>query len=137
MQLVQRRSAGKTLVMAVLGAVAGYIVLALASTLVQEIWLGGVSYRDSERSVLILAGLFTPLCAFLGGVVSSFVATHSRWPAAALLSALIATETTYLYLTGRVDGPLWFEAGAGAALIGAVFVGAWLYGRLLSRRGRL
>ena len=111
---------GRTLVMAVLGAICGYVALALASTLVQEFWLGGVSYRDSARSVLILAGVFTPLCAFLGGVVSALVATHDRWPAALLLSMLIALETTYLYVTGRVDGPLWFEAGAGGALIVAV-----------------
>jgi hypothetical protein len=121
--------------MTVLGAIAGYIVLALASTLVQEVWLGGVSYRDSPRSVLILAGVFTPLCAFLGGIVSALVATQSRWLAAGLLSALIALETTALYVTGRVDGPLWFEAGAGAALIAAVLAGTWACGRLVSRRG--
>ena len=137
MQLVQSRSAGKTLVRAVLGAMAGYIVLALASTLVQEVWLGGVSYNDSARSVLILAGMFTPLCAFLAGVASSLIATHSRWPAAALLSALIAVETTYLYMTGRVDGPLWFEAGAGAALMGTVLAATWLCGHLQSRRGNI
>ena len=134
MQLVQHRPIGKTLAMASLGVIAGYVTLALASTVVQEVWLGGVSYRSSARSVLILAGVFTPLCAFLGGLVSGLIATHSRWLAAALLSALIAAETTTLYVTGRVDGPLWFEAGAGAALIAAVFAATWMCSRLLSRR---
>lgn len=132
MQLTRHHSMGRTLVMAVLGAIAGYVALALASTLVQEVWLGGVSYRDSARSVLILAAVFTPLCAFLGGVVSALVAAHERWLAALVLGVLIALETTYLYVTGRVDGPLWFEAGAGGALIVAVFAATWACGR----RGR-
>jgi hypothetical protein len=122
--------------MAMLGAIAGYVVVALASTLVQEVWLGGVSYRNSDRSVLILAGAFTPLCAFLGGLVSALVATHGRWLAALLLNAVIAVETTYLYATGRVDGPLWFEAGAGMALIVAVFAATWMYGRVAPRIAR-
>ena len=37
--------------------------------LVQEVWLGGVSYQDSARVLLVLAGVFTPLCAFAGGLV--------------------------------------------------------------------
>jgi hypothetical protein len=71
MQLVQHRGVGRSVMRGVLGAVAGYITLALASTLVQEIWLGGVTYRHSERLVLILAGVFTPLCAFAGGLVGA------------------------------------------------------------------
>jgi hypothetical protein len=133
MQLIQHHSMGRTILMAVLGMIAGYIVLALASTLVQEVWLGGVSYRNSSRFVLILAGVFTPICAFLGGLVSALVATHGRWLAALLLSAVIATETTYLYVTGRVDGPLWFEAGAGASFIVAVCAATWMCGRLALR----
>ena len=63
MQLVQHRGVGKGLLMGLLGAVAGYVTLALTSTLVQEVWLGGVSYRESERLVLILAGhLYTTVC---------------------------------------------------------------------------
>lgn len=137
MQLGKHQSVGKTLALAVFGAIAGYVTLALTSTLVQEVWLGGVSYRNSARSVLILAGVFTPLCAFLGGAISALIAAHSRWLAAALLSALIAAETTFLYATGRVDGPLWFEAGAGAALVAAVFAATWMCSRLVSRRPRL
>ena len=37
--------------------------------LVQEAWLGGVSYQDSARVVPVLARVFTPLCAFAGGLV--------------------------------------------------------------------
>jgi len=133
MQLAQHRAISKTIIVGVLGAVAGYVTLALTSTLVQEIWLGGVSYRESARSVLLLASVFTPLCAFAGGFVSALVAAHTRWLAAAILSGLIAVETTYLYGTQRVDGPLWFEAGAAAALILAVCAATWLCERYARR----
>lgn len=106
MQLVLRHGVAKSLIMGVLGAVAAYVTLALASTLVQEVWLGGVSYRRSESSVLILAGVFTPLCAFAGGLLGSLVAGRARWLATAILCGLIAVETSYLYSTQRVDGPL-------------------------------
>jgi hypothetical protein len=43
------------------------------------------------------------------------------------LMLLIGAETTYLFSTGRVDGPLWFEAGAGIVLAGAVLLAAWLW----------
>jgi hypothetical protein len=134
MQLVQHRGVGKGLLMGLLGAIAGYVTLALTSTLVQEVWLGGVSYRESERLVLVLAGIFTPLCAFAGGLVSALVAGRSRWLAAAILCGLIMVETTYLYTTQRVDGPLWFEAGAAAALILALCVATWLSAHYVARR---
>jgi hypothetical protein len=134
MQLVQHRAVVKTVIMGMLGAAAGYITLALASTLVQEVWLHGVSYQQSEGSVLILAALFTPLCALAGGLVSALVSARARWLAAGLLSGLIAIETTYLYSTQRVDGPLWFEAGAAAALILAVWAATWLCDRRAKTR---
>ena len=134
MQLVNHRGIGKSLLIGLLGAIAGYVTLALTSTLVQEVWLGGVSYRDSGRFVLILAGLFTPLCAFVGGLVGALVAGRSRWLAAATMCGLIAVESTYLYITQRVDGPLWFEAGAAAALILAVCAATWLTARYVAHR---
>ena len=74
--------------------------------------------------------MFTPLCAFAGGLVGSLVAGRARWLATAVLCGLIAVETAYLYSTQRVDGPLWFEAGAAAALILAACAATWLFGRL-------
>src|SRR4029079_9910069 len=129
MQLVQHRGIGKSLLIGLLGAIAGYVTLALTSTLVQEVWLGGVSYLDSARLVLVLAGIFTPLCACAGRLVCALCAARSRWRAAGILCGLISVETTYLYVTQRVDGPLWFEAGAAAALILAVCAATWLCGR--------
>jgi hypothetical protein len=136
MQLVLHNGVAKSLLMGVLGAVAAYVTLALASTLVQEVWLGGVSYQRSASSVLILAAVFTPLCAFVGGLVGSLAAGRARWLATVVLSGFIAIETSYLYITQRVDGPLWFEACAAAALILAAFAATWLYEYLSLRRGQ-
>jgi hypothetical protein len=128
MQHLSGSGIAKSLIMGLLGAVAAYVTLALASTLVQEIWLGGVSYQRSAPSVLILAGVFTPLCAFIGGIVGSLVAGRARWLAAAVLCGFITVETAYLYSTQRVDGPLWFEAGAAAALMIATCAATWFMG---------
>ena len=46
----------------------------------------------------------------------------------------IAVETTALYRTGRVDGPLWFESMAALALMGGVLLGAWLWQAVRARR---
>jgi hypothetical protein len=133
MQLLAGNGIAKSLLMGLAGAVAAYVTLALASTLVQEIWLGGVSYQRSAPSVLILAGVFTPLCAFVGGIVGSLIARRARWLATAILCGLITAETAYLYVTRRVDGPLWFEAGAAAALMLAACVATWLMGQPVIR----
>ena len=116
----------KPLVAGTAAVLVGYIVLALASTLVQEVWLGGVSYHRSSTRVLVLAGIFTPVCGLLAGWVVAKIGQRAATRAALVLALLIALETAYLFVTGRVDGPLWFEAGAGAALAAAVLLGAWL-----------
>jgi len=51
----------------VIAVVIGYAVMVILITLVQETWLGGVSYRESPRSVLAMAGFFTFLSAAIGG----------------------------------------------------------------------
>ena len=125
MQLVLRHGVAKSLIMGVLGAVAAYVTLALASTLVQEVWLGGVSYQRSESSVLILASVFTPLCAFAGGLVDRSL----PGVLAGLLrpSSVDSSQSRRRTLQHqRVDGPLRFEAGAAAALILAACAATWL-----------
>jgi hypothetical protein len=117
----------KPLVAGTAAVLVGYLVLGLASALVQEVWLGGVSYHRSSTRVLVLAGIFTPVCGLLAGLAVAKIGQRAATRAALILVLLIALETAYLFVTGRVDGPLWFEAGAGAAIAAAVFLGAWLW----------
>jgi hypothetical protein len=109
--------------------VTGYAVVGLLSELVQEVWLGGVSYRHSSLGVLILAGIFTPAGGVVGGIVAGAIGRRAPLAHGLALGAVIAAETTYLFTTHRVDGPLWFEAGAGATLAAAAALGSWLAGR--------
>ena len=120
------------LIRGTLAVICGYVVLVLLATLVQEFWLGGVSYRNSSNTTLVLAGIFTPLSAVIAGFVTASIAR--RWLIAHALPVClaIAVETTYLYRTGRVDGPLWFEALAGASLIVGVLLGMWIWRRIAS-----
>lgn len=126
----------KRALVGVSAVVAGYAVVALLSELVQEVWLGGVSYRHSSTWALILAGVFTPAGGVLGGAVAGAIGRRFPLAHGLALSAVIVAETTYLFTTHRVDGPLWFEAGAGATLGAAVVFGAWLAGRWLRKPGK-
>jgi cation transport ATPase len=123
----------KPALVGVSAVVAGYAVVALLSELVQEVWLGGVSYGHSSTWVLALAGVFTPAGGVLGGVVAGAIGRRFPLAHGLALSAVIVAETTYLFTTHRVDGPLWFEASAGATLAAAVVFGSWLAGRWLRK----
>jgi hypothetical protein len=92
---------------------------------VQEYWLGGVTFRKSSREILLLAGIFTPLSGLPGGFVAGWIGRSAPLAHGLMLSAIIGVETTYLYRKHVVDGPLWFEAGAGMALATCVILGSW------------
>lgn len=117
----------KPLIAGAVAVLVGYFVLALTSTLVQEVWLGGVSYHRSSARVLVLAALCTPVCGFIAGLLAAAIGRRAAIGSAVALALLIALETAYLFITGRVDGPLWFEAGAGFAIAAAVLLGAWIW----------
>ena len=136
-QSARSSSGPRTTARAILAAAAGYVVIALLSTLVQEIWLGGVSYQHSSKRVLVLAGIFTPLTAVAGGLTSAWLSPRAPLLSCLALCGLIVAESTYLYVTGRVDGPLWFEAGAASSLVVAVLLGcALVHRRARALRGK-
>ena len=131
-------SAVKIVGIGVVALICGYAVIAALSTLVQETWLHGVSYKRSTTSVLLLAGLFTPLCGIPAGFVAGLIGRRALLAHGMALCAIVATETTFLFATHRVDGPLWFEASAGASVDAGVVLGAWIVHRWLKtlRPGR-
>ncbi len=108
--------------------VAGYIALLFLTTAVQEGLFGGVSFHQSTLPVLIVAGLLTPLAGVGAGYVTARLAGTRPYLHVLPMSIAVAVETTFLYRSGRVDGPLWFEALAGAALIAGIVAGAALAG---------
>lgn len=108
------------------GFVTGYVVMVLLITLVQEVIFGGVGYYESPAAELIGAGLLTVGCAVVGGWTAAAIAGHRPWLVAAIMSLLVATETTALVVTGKVGGPLWFDVLAALSLMAGLFAGAWL-----------
>lgn len=127
-------SGALTILRSAAAVAAGYVLLVVLSTLVQEFWLGGVSYRGSNLTTLIFAGIFTPVSGIIAGFATAAIARRRPFVHALPICLAIALETTVLYRTGRVDGPLWFEALAGATLIGGVLLGAAARERLAFRR---
>jgi hypothetical protein len=114
--------------------VAGYVALVVGSTLVQETLLGGVTFQNSSTQVLLIAGILTPLAAVLGGVVTATIAGRAPYWHIAPACLEVALETTYLFTTHKVDGPLWFEGSAGLSLVAGFVIGAWLWTATTRRR---
>jgi hypothetical protein len=81
---------------------------------------------------LILAGVFTPMAGAVAGFISASIARRRLVVHALPICLAITIETAMLYHTGRVDGPLWFEAMAGATLIGGVALGFLAWRRMAS-----
>ena len=119
------------------GIVLGYVTLVLASAFVQQTMFGGVSFAHSPISTLVLAGLLTPVAAVLAGLVTAVVAGRAPiWHVMPLCLAVCA-ETIFLYATHKADGPLWFEGGAGLALVVGALVGAWTWKYFAIARSRV
>jgi hypothetical protein len=107
----------------------GYVLFVLGAWVAQEAILGGVSFHD-PLGKLMLAAVLTPVSAVLGGFVTAALAGKRPLLHVTPMCLLITLETTVLYSSGKVDGPLWFEAGAGASLILGAILGAWAWLRL-------
>ena len=118
----------------ILAIVVGYAVMVILITLVQETWLGGVSYRESPRSVLALAGFFTFLSAGIGGLVAAWIGGRQYLAHGLAVAAGVVVETTVLLSTGGLSGPLWFDLLAALSLIIGILLGAALFSRLKSKR---
>ena len=114
------------------GIVIGYVLFVAGAWVVQETMPGGVSYHD-DLTTLALAGVLTPMAAAVGAIVTVSIAGRRPWLHLIPMFTLIVVETTYLYTQGRVDGPLWFEAAAGASLIAGGMIGALIWQLLLQR----
>ena len=108
-------------IVAVLG---GYAVMGLLITLVQETWLGGVSYTTSTTGVLLVGGFFTFLSAVAAGALAGWIAGHHPLHHAAVMCLLVALETTWLITSGRTKDPLWFDLIASGSLLAGLMIGA-------------
>ncbi len=116
------------------GVLAGYALMVVLITLVQESWLGGVSWSSSSLPVLTLAGLLTFLSAAVGGFAAAWISGSGGRVCALVMSGLVVVETTALALTGRSSGPLWFDLLALTSLIVGILLGAELLRGIQTRQ---
>lgn len=86
--------------------------------------------------MLAVAGFFTCVSAGIGAVVATVISRPTGRLAAAIMACIVVVETTVLFATGKVAGPLWFDLAAAASLLVALMVGAELTVRWLAHAGR-
>ena len=119
-------SAFWTILQVLLGTVLGYVLMVILITLVQEKWFGGVSYYESSKPVLFVAGALTFASAIAGGLVAAWISGGYFLIPGIVMSLAVATETTVLIRRGKVEGPLWFDVSAAASLIVGILFGVYL-----------
>ncbi|WP_156029705.1 hypothetical protein [Sphingomonas sp. URHD0057] len=117
----------------IVAIIVGEIVLYAGTWFVQEVIFGHVDYSDTVPT-LIGAGLLTPLAAVAAGFAIALIAGVRPYLHILPMCMLVAIETVYLFSRGLVDGPLWFETGAGLSLILGAIAGAFLWTRVADRR---
>jgi len=106
----------------VLAVAAGYAVMVVLITLVQETWFGGVKFGESPTRVLVIAGFLTFVAAVIGGSTGSAIAGFRR-AVPFVMGGMVVLETSVLIARGRVGGPLWFDILAAASLILGILLG--------------
>ena len=117
----------KHLGLILLAVVAGEIVLALLTTLVQEVIYGHIDHWLSAPPLhIVLAGIGNVLAAIVAGWVVGKISSNYLTAPLAIVSLLIAAETTWLISSGRTVDPVWFDVLAGFSLIVGIWIGGYL-----------
>lgn len=121
-----------------LAMVLGY-ALFVFGTIVGRLPFPDLGYHTSSTTTLIAAALVVPWAGVTGGLVTAAIAPGRPFLHVVPACVLIVLESTWLYVNGISDGPLWFEAGAASSLIVGYVAGAgawawWVRPRILRSR---
>jgi hypothetical protein len=114
------------------GMVLGY-ALFVFGTIAGRLPFPDLGYHTSSTATLVAAALVIPWAGVIGGVVTAAIAPGRPFLHIIPACVLIALESTWLYVNGISDGPLWFETGAALSLIFGYVAGAAIW----AWRGRL
>ena len=104
----------------------GYIVMVAGAWIAQAGIFPGVAWGYPSAATIMALGLVTSAMGGVGGAVTVFLAPSRPYLHLLPMALLISTETIFLYLSGKVHGPLWFEMLSGASLIAGTFLAAWV-----------
>lgn len=113
----------KKWIIIIIASIIGYAFMGLLITAVQEWIFHGVSYHKSSLPVLLIAGAGTFLSAFAGGWLAFIINSKKTKISNFIMSVFVILETTWLFTTGRADGPLWFDLLAAMSLIAGILLG--------------
>lgn len=120
----------KNIFKVVLAAVVGEAVLVLLTTVAQEVIVDGVNLETSSTLDLFLGGGATLLAGIITGLIISLISGKTVKLPHIIISLLIGIETTYLIVSNKVSGPIWFDIVSGLALIGSIWIGYILFQKL-------
>ena len=115
----------KRIAVFLLAVLAGYLVMVLLITVVQELIFGGVSFQTTPMPQLLAAGVLTCFSAVAGGAVAARIFGRPWNPPAWAMCGLVVLETAYMTSAGKLDGPLWFDIMAAGSLVVGILVGAY------------
>lgn len=120
----------KFIFLVLIATVIGEVVLVLLTTVAQEVLVDGVHLKTSSNGDLILGGGATLLAGVITGFIVSLIVGKANKIAHILISILISLESTYLILSNKVSGPLWFDVLSAILLIASIWLGYSLYMRV-------
>ena len=107
-----------------IGAVmVGYLIMLILITLVQETWLGGISWNGSSYSIIFVAELFTLISTIIAGIAATLISGKGSLIPVSIMSFLVILETTGMLITGRIGEPIWFDLAGVAGHIVGCFIG--------------
>ena len=110
------------------GMLMGYALFVIG-TIVARLPFGDLSWATSDARELAIAAFVVPWAGVIGGLVTAAIVPYRPFLHILPGCFLIVLESSWLFITGRSDGPLWFEAGAALSLILGYFIGAaaWVF----------
>lgn len=109
-----------------IAVLAGYLVIAVGTTLTFEALLdGGFGYHSSPK-VLVLGTLGALLSGIAGGAVAALAADCYPLRHAAAVAIPIALDTASVLSSGPAKDPIWFDLGGSLTLVIGALIGGWL-----------
>jgi len=124
----------KQILKTVLAIICGEVIMILLITVAQEVIVNGVRIGASPLQDIIIGGTGTIISGIIAGFVSTFIGGISNRIPAIGLTILVIIETTLLIVLEKINNPIWFDASAALSLIGAIWVGYYLFQKLKNRR---
>lgn len=122
----------KVILKIIAAVILGEIALILLTTVAQVVLVDGVYWATSSNQDLAVGGGATLLAGIISGFLASLIVGKDNYIPHIFISILIASETIYLFSTGRFNEPLWFDFVSSALLVITIWIGYYMYQKFIS-----